>query len=60
MRQKFIFLWTIVLFFTISRNVTAVYYSLSDEQIKQAIEYGEKNNDLDYIAFLGEWVMVSH
>ena len=60
MRQKFILLWTIVLFFTLAHDATAVYYSLSDEQIKQAIEYGEKNNNLDYVAFLSEWVMVSH
>ncbi|TVM03724.1 MAG: hypothetical protein CV087_04010 [Candidatus Brocadia sp. WS118] len=60
MRQKYIHLLTIVLFLTLSQDATAVYYSLSDEQVKQAIEYGEKNNDLDYIAFFSEWVMVSH
>ncbi len=60
MRQKCILLWIIALFFTHAHDATAVYYSLPDEQIKQAIEYGEKNNDLDYIAFLSEWVMVSH
>lgn len=60
MRQKCILLWIIVLFFGLSHDATAVYYSLSDEQIKQAIAYGEKNNTLDYVAFLGEWVVVSN
>lgn len=59
MRQKFIPLCVIVLFFSLAHDATAVYFSLSDEQIRQAIEYGEKNNDLDYIAFLDEWVVVS-
>lgn len=59
MQHKFIFLWVIILFFTLSYNATAVFYSLSDEQIRQAIAYGEKNRDLDYIAFLDEWVVVS-
>lgn len=59
MRYKFIFLWVIILFFILSHDATAVYYSMSDEQIRQAMEYGEKNHDLDYIAFLDEWVVVS-
>lgn len=59
MQHKFIFLWVIILFFTLSYDATAVFYSLSDEQIRQAIAYGEKNRDLDYIAFLDEWVVVS-
>lgn len=60
MRQKFLFLWVTILFFAFSRDAHAVYFFLSDEQIKEAIAYGEKNKDLDYISFLGEWMDVSH
>lgn len=59
MRQKFLFLWILCLVFTFSKSAHAVYYNLSDEQIRQAIVYGEKNKDSDYISFLGEWVNVS-
>jgi len=48
------------LFFAFSKDAHAVYYSLSDEQIRQAIAYGEKNKDSDYISFLSEWVNVSN
>ena len=60
MRQKFLFLWILFLFLAFSKDAHAVCYSLSDEQIRQAIEYGEKNKDTDYISFLGEWVNVSN
>lgn len=60
MRQKILFLWILSLFFAFSKDTYAVYYNLTDEQIRQAIEYGEKNKDTDYISFLGEWVNVSN
>ncbi|HHT9129904.1 MAG TPA: hypothetical protein ACFYEC_03440 [Candidatus Brocadiaceae bacterium] len=57
--MKFLFLGIILLSFAFSPNVYAVYYSLSDEQIRQAIEYGEKGKDADNVAFLAEWISVS-
>lgn len=59
MRHLFLFLRAMFLFLAFSSNAQAVYFNLSDEQIKQAIEYGENNKDADYISFLGEWVIVS-
>lgn len=58
--KKFLFLWMVVLLFAFSKDAYAVYFFLTDEQIRQAIEYGEKNKDLDYISFFDEWVVVSH
>lgn len=49
-----------VLLFAFSKDADAVYFFLSDEQIKEAIEYGEKNKDLDYISFFSDWVNVSN
>ncbi len=43
-----------------SKNVYAVYYDLSDEQIKQALELGEKNKNMDNTAFLSEWMSLSN
>ncbi|MCF6154793.1 MAG: hypothetical protein E3K36_05970 [Candidatus Brocadia sp.] len=60
MRKKFLFLWMMVLLFAFSKDADAVYFFLSDEQIKEAIEYGEKNKDLDYISFFSDWVNVSN
>ncbi len=57
--MKIFLLWIIFLSFVFSSNVYAVYYSLSDEQIRQAIEYGEKGKDADDVSFLAEWVSVS-
>ncbi|MBM4055477.1 MAG: hypothetical protein FJ264_12615 [Planctomycetes bacterium] len=37
----------------------AVFYDLTDEQITQAVEYGQKNKDHDYVFFLAEWVSTS-
>jgi len=51
--------WILFLFFVFSKKANAVYYSLSDEQIRQAIEYGENNKDTDYFAFLDEWTTVA-
>ncbi|NUO09559.1 MAG: hypothetical protein HUU08_12930 [Candidatus Brocadia sp.] len=59
MRQKVLFLWIVFLFFIFFQDAHAIYYFPSDEQIKEAIEYGEKNKDADYISFLSEWVSVS-
>ncbi|KKO20316.1 MAG: hypothetical protein L3J18_04915 [Candidatus Brocadia sp.] len=59
MRQRCIPLLTFMLVFVLSSKVDAIHYSLSEEQIKQAIAYGEKNNSLDDIPFLDEWVVVS-
>lgn len=60
MWQKFPFLRIIILLFAFSKNAHAVYFFLSDDQIKEAIEYGGKNKDHDYISFLSEWINVSH
>lgn len=49
-----------ILFFAFSKTAHSVYYFPSDEQIREAIEYGEKNKDLDYISFFSEWVNVSN
>ncbi len=59
MRHRFLFLWVMFLFLAFSSNAQAVYFNLSDEQIKQAIGYGENNKDADYISFLDEWVIIS-
>ena len=59
MRHRFLFLWVMFLFLAFSSNAQAVYFNLSDEQIKQAIVYGENNKDSDYISFLDEWVIIS-
>lgn len=59
MRQKIPFLLLVFFFFAFSQDALAVCYFPSDEQMKEAIEYGEKNKDLDYISFLSEWVNVS-
>ncbi|MDO8745773.1 MAG: hypothetical protein Q7J76_11765 [Candidatus Brocadiaceae bacterium] len=59
MIRKFLFTWMIFLFFAFSEKAHAVYYSLSDEQIRQAIEYGENSKDTDYFAFLDEWTTVA-
>jgi hypothetical protein len=53
-------MWAMFSFLAFSKTAHAVYYFLSDEQIKEAIEYGEKNKDIDYISFLSEWVNVSN
>ena len=59
MIRKFLLLWILFLFFVFPRKASAVYYSLSDEQISQAIEYGENNKDTDYFTFLDEWMTVA-
>ena len=59
MGRKFLLLWILFLFIVVSENANAVYYSLSDEQIRQAIEYGENSKDTDYFAFLDEWTTVA-
>lgn len=59
MGRKFLLLWILFLFFVVSKNANAVYYSLSDEQIMQAIEYGENSKDTDYFAFLDEWTTIA-
>lgn len=47
------------MFFAFPEKANAIYYSLSDEQINQAIEYGENNKDTDYFTFLDEWMTVA-
>ncbi|TLD40728.1 MAG: hypothetical protein JETT_3021 [Candidatus Jettenia ecosi] len=59
MRKRFIFLWILFLLFAFSNDSYAVYYTLSSEQIRQAIEYGKKNKDADPVSFLDEWIRVS-
>ena len=59
MVRKFLLLWILFLFIVVSENANAVYYSLSDEQIRQAIEYGENSKDTDYFVFLDEWTTVA-
>jgi len=59
MIRKFLFTWTVFLFFAFFENANAVYYSLSDGQIRQAIEYGENSKDMDHFAFLDEWTTVA-
>ena len=59
MIRPFLFLWVLFLFLAFSEKAHAVYYSLSEEQIRQAIEYGEKNKDTDYLTFLDEWMTVT-
>jgi hypothetical protein len=49
----------VFLFFAFSEKANAVHYSLSEEQISQAIEYGENNKDTDYFTFLDEWMTVA-
>lgn len=52
-------MWILVLFFVFLKEADAVYYSLSDEQVKQAIEYGEDSKEADYFTFLDEWMTVA-
>lgn len=52
-------MWIIFLLFAFSSDSYAVHYNLSNEQIRQAIEYGEKNKETDPISFLDEWISVS-
>lgn len=52
-------MWILVLFFVFLKEAGAVYYSLSDEQVKQAIEYGEDSKEADYFTFLDEWMTVA-
>src|SRR3990167_9311617 len=59
MIRTFLFTWTIFLFFVFSQKAYAIYYNLTDEQIKEAIEYGENNKDTDYFTFLDEWMTVA-
>src|SRR3990167_4555163 len=59
MGRKVILLWILLLLCVFSRKANAVYYSLSDEQMRQAIEYGENNKDTDYFTFLDEWMTVA-
>lgn len=59
MKQGTFFFWVLFLISVFSQNVYAIYYSLSEEQIKQAIEYGKKNKETDDVTFLDEWVSVS-
>jgi len=54
-----LFILIIFLFFIFSKNTLAIYYDLTDEQIKQAIEYGESNKERDYFLFLDEWMIVA-
>lgn len=60
LKMKRIILWIVFLLLLFSKNVYAVYYDLSDEQIKQALEFGEKNKDMDNTAFLNEWMSLSN
>ena len=59
MIRTFLLPWVLFLFFAFSEKANAVYYSLSDEQIRQAVEYGENNKDTDYFTFLDEWMTVA-
>ena len=59
MLQKFLFPWIIFLFFIFSSKTYAIYYDPTEEQINDAIAYGEKNKDMDYFPFLDEWMTVS-
>jgi len=59
MIRTFLFTWTIFLFFVFSQKAYAIYYNLTDEQIKEAVEYGENNKDTDYFTFLDEWMTVA-
>lgn len=54
--RKIFFLCVIFLLFIFSKNSYAVYYHPTDEQMREAIEYGEINKDTDYVTFLDEWV----
>ena len=45
--------------FCIFQKAYAIYYNLTDEQIKEAVEYGENNKDTDYFTFLDEWMTVA-
>ncbi len=60
MLKKLLFRFIMFVFCVFSTNSYAVYYDPSDEQIRQAIEYGEKNKDTDYTTFLSEWMTVSN
>src|SRR3990167_4838414 len=59
MGRKVILLWILLLLCVVSEKANAVYYSLSEEQISQAIEYCENNKDTDYFTFLDEWTTVA-
>lgn len=58
MRRLIIFV-VILAISIVSRSARAVFYDLTDKQIKQAIEYGQKNKEYDYVFFLAEWVSTS-
>lgn len=60
MIKKLVFQFIIFVFCVFPPNSYAVYYGPSDEQIRQAIEYGEKKKDADYTTFLSEWMTVSN
>ncbi|UJS18757.1 MAG: hypothetical protein L3J17_06805 [Candidatus Jettenia sp.] len=54
--RKIFPLWMIFLLLVFSKNTYAVYYYLTDEQMREAIEFGEKNKNTDCVIFLDEWV----
>lgn len=60
MKQVFLFPWFVFLMLLCFNKAYAIYYDLSNEQIKQAIEFGEKNENTDNTAFLSEWMSVSN
>lgn len=47
--RKIFPLWMIFLLLVFSKNTYAVYYYLTDEQMREAIEFGEKNKNTDCV-----------
>lgn len=58
--RKIIITFLFILFLVpVSRNCAwAVWLNLTEEQTKQAVEYGKANKDKDMLEFLNEWVVV--
>lgn len=46
------------LFFIPCNYAYAIWVNLTEEQTKQAVEYGKANKDKDMLEFLNEWVVV--
>lgn len=53
-----VFLFISFLAATFSNDAHAIWVNLTEEQTKQAVEYGKANKDKDLLEFFNEWVVV--
>lgn len=49
-------LCTILLFFAINASSNAFYKTLSDSEVREAIDYGQKNKKTEWVTFIKPWV----